>query len=429
MLDISNSESLKKKAIPLLPSLAQTFSKSPSSFVEGVYPVYADHANGSKIFDVDGNEYIDYLMALGPIVLGYNYPEITSAISEQLQKGIIFSLPHYTEINAAESLKRIIPCAEMTRFTKSGSDAVTGVVRACRAITKKDVIFYCGSGGVWDDWYSILTNRNQGIPKFNKELIENFNYNDITRLENLFEKYKNQVAAVIMEPSIYDKPENDFLNKVKNLTHQNDSLLVFDEILTGFRMAKGGGQEYFGVTPDMATFAKGIANGMPLGAIVGKSEFMESFNDVFVSTTFAGEALSLAACEATVKQFEKNDVCGHMWKLGQRIKDNFNTFSNELELDAKCIGFPPRLKLVFCDSTGNDSLLFKSLFLQELVENGIFMHPNTILLCYSHTMEQIDYTLESMQKSMKNLKIAIEKNEVESKLKGNPAKSVIHRLE
>jgi glutamate-1-semialdehyde aminotransferase len=337
MLDISNSESLKKKAIPLLPSLAQTFSKSPSSFVEGVYPVYADHANGSKIFDVDGNEYIDYLMALGPIVLGYNYPEITSAISEQLQKGIIFSLPHYTEINAAESLKRIIPCAEMTRFTKSGSDAVTGVVRACRAITKKDVIFYCGSGGVWDDWYSILTNRNQGIPKFNKELIENFNYNDITRLENLFEKYKNQVAAVIMEPSIYDKPENDFLNKVKNLTHQNDSLLVFDEILTGFRMAKGGGQEYFGVTPDMATFAKGIANGMPLGAIVGKSEFMESFNDVFVSTTFAGEALSLAACEATVKQFEKNDVCGHMWKLGQRIKDNFNTFSNELELDAKCI--------------------------------------------------------------------------------------------
>lgn len=429
VLDISNSKLLKERGLPLLPALAQTFSKSPSSFVEGLYPVYADSANGSTITDVDGNEYIDYLMALGPIVLGYNFPAVNTAISEQLKKGIIFSLPHYTEVNAAESLKQIIPCAEMTRFTKTGSDAVTGAVRACRAITKKDVILYCGSGGVWDDWYSILTNRNQGIPKFNKNLIANFNYNDIGSLEFLFEKYKNNVAAVIMEPSVFDKPENDFLNKAKKITHDNDALFVFDEILTGFRMSKGGGQEYFDVIPDVATFAKGIANGMPLGAIVGKSEYMKVFDDVFVSTTYAGEALSLAACVATVTQFEQNDVCGHMWKLGSKIKDNFNLFSKELGIDAKCIGFSPRLKLIFNDSKGNDSLLYKSLFLQDLIENGVFMHPNTILLSYSHTMEQIDYTLEFIHKSMKNLKSAIENNEVEAKLKGNIAKSVIHRLE
>ncbi len=429
VLDISKSEILKEKGLPLLPALAQTFSKSPSSFVEGLYPVYADSANGSTITDVDGNEYIDYLMALGPIVLGYNYPEVNSAISEQLKKGIIFSLPHYTEVHAAESLKRIIPCAEMTRFTKTGSDAVTGAVRACRAITNKDVILYCGSGGVWDDWYSILTNRNQGIPKFNKNLIENFTYNDIASLEKLFEKYKNNVAAVIMEPSVYDLPQNDFLNKVKKLTHANDALLIFDEILTGFRMSRGGGQEYFNVIPDIATFAKGIANGMPLGAIVGKSEYMKIFDDVFVSTTYAGEALSLAACEATVKQFEENDICGHMWKLGSKFQDKFNIFSKELDMDAQCIGFAPRLKLIFNDSEGNDSLLYKSLFLQDLIENGIFMHPNTILLSFSHTMEQIDYTLEIMQKSMKNLKSAIENNNVKSQLKGNTAKSVIHRLE
>ncbi|MGY5142932.1 MAG: aminotransferase class III-fold pyridoxal phosphate-dependent enzyme [Candidatus Nitrosopumilus sp. bin_32a] len=429
VLDISKSKILKEKGIPLLPALAQTFSKSPSSFVEGLYPVYADSANGSTITDVDGNEYIDYLMALGPIVLGYNFPAVNTAISDQLKKGIIFSLPHYTEVNAAESLKRIIPCAQMTRFTKTGSDAVTGAVRACRAITNKEVILYCGSGGVWDDWYSILTNRNQGIPKFNKNLVANFNYNDIGSLEDLFEKYKNNVAAVIMEPSVFDKPENNFLNKAKKITHDNDALFVFDEILTGFRMSKGGGQEYFDVIPDIATFAKGIANGMPLGAIVGKSEYMRIFDDVFVSTTYAGEALSLAACEATVKQFEQNDVCGHMWKLGSKIKDNFNLFSKELGIDAKCIGFSPRLKLIFNDSEENDSLLYKSFFLQDLIENGIFMHPNTILLSYSHTMEQIDYTLEFIHKSMKNLKSAIENNEVEAKLKGNIAKSVIHRLE
>ena len=429
VLNISKSKILKDKGIRLLPALSQTFSKSPSSFVDGLYPVYADSANGSTIIDVDGNEYIDYLMGLGPIVLGYNFPPVNTAISEQLKKGIIFSLPHYTEVNASESLKRIIPCAEMTRFTKTGSDAVTGAVRACRAITNKDVILYCGSGGVWDDWYSILTNRNQGIPKFNKNLVENFNYNDIKSLESLFEKHKNNVAAVIMEPSVFDSPENDFLNKSKKITHDNDALFVFDEILTGFRMSTGGGQEYFDVIPDIATFAKGIANGMPLGAIVGKSEYMKIFDDVFVSTTYAGEALSLAACEATVKQFEQNDVCGHMWKLGSKIKDNFNLFAKELGIDAKCIGFPVRLKLIFNDSEGKDSLLYKSLFLQDLIENGIFMHPNTILLSYSHTMEQIDYTLEFIHKSLKNLKLAIENNEVEAKLKGNIAKSVIHRLE
>ena len=429
VLNISKSKILKDKGIRLLPALSQTFSKSPSSFVDGLYPVYADSANGSTIIDVDGNEYIDYLMGLGPIVLGYNFPPVNTAISEQLKKGIIFSLPHYTEVNASESLKRIIPCAEMTRFTKTGSDAVTGAVRACRAITNKDVILYCGSGGVWDDWYSILTNRNQGIPKFNKNLVENFNYNDIKTLESLFEKHKNNVAAVIMEPSVFDSPENDFLNKSKKITHDNDALFVFDEILTGFRMSTGGGQEYFDVIPDIATFAKGIANGMPLGAIVGKSEYMKIFDDVFVSTTYAGEALSLAACEATVKQFEQNDVCGHMWKLGSKIKDNFNLFAKELGIDAKCIGFPVRLKLIFNDSEGKDSLLYKSLFLQDLIENGIFMHPNTILLSYSHTMEQIDYTLEFIHKSLKNLKLAIENNEVEAKLKGNIAKSVIHRLE
>ncbi len=428
-LNLANSESLKNKGKSLLPALAQTFSKSPSSFVEGLYPVYVEKAEGSKIIDVDGNEYIDYLMALGPIVLGYNYPDVNNAIKEQLEKGIIFSLPHYKEIEAAESLKQIIPCAEMTRFTKSGSDAVTGAVRACRAITNRDIIFYCGSGGVWDDWYTIVTNRNKGIPKFNRELIKIFNYNNIEELENLFQKHKNQVAAVVIEPSVYDPPLNDFLNKVKKLTHQNEALLVFDEILTGFRLSRGGGQEYFDVIPDMATFAKGIANGMPLGAIVGKSEYMESFNDVFVSTTYAGEALSLAASVETINQFKKHDVCGHMWKLGEIIKNSFNKFTEELELDAKCIGYPPRLKPIFNDEKGKDSLLYKSLFLQELVENGIFMHPNTILLCYSHTKEEIDYTLEIMYKSLQNLKSALKKGDVRSRLKGEVAKSVIHRID
>ena len=209
-LKISNSINHKEKGSKLLPSLAQTFSKSPSSFVEGVYPVYAERGNGCYLFDVDKNKFIDYLMALGPIVLGYNYPLVVNAIKVQLEKGSIFSLPHTLEIDAADALNKMIPCAEMTRFTKTGSDAVTGAVRAARAITHKDVILYCGSGGVWDDWYSIVKSRNMGVPSFNKNLIQLFEYNNLSQLEQLFIKFKYIVADVVMEHAVYEIGDNVF---------------------------------------------------------------------------------------------------------------------------------------------------------------------------------------------------------------------------
>ena len=260
-------------------------------------------------------------------------------------------------------------------------------------------------------------------------LIKFFQYNNLKSLEDLFEKYSGKIAAVVMEPTVFEKPEKNFLKNVKKITHENKSLLIFDEILTGFRLATGGGQEFFKVIPDMATFAKGIANGMPLGAIVGKKESMKIFDKVFVSTTYGGEALSLAACNATIATFKEKKVIEHMWEMSSLLKVGFNKIAKEIDLDAQCIGYYPRLKLVFKDKTGQDSLLYKSLFIQTLVENHIFMNPNTILLSYSHTMEQIDYTLEFIHKSMKNLKSAIDNDSVESNLKGNIAKSVIHRLE
>jgi len=425
---ISKSIELKSKGAKLLPSLAQTFSKSPSSFVEGIYPVYAEKADGCHFLDVDNNKYIDYLMALGPIVLGYNYESVNNAIKEQLKKGIIFSLPHPLEIDVAEALKRIIPCAEMTRYAKTGSDAVTGAVRAARAITKNDIILYCGGGGVWDDWFTVLTSRNKGVPAFNKDLIHVFNYNDINGLENLFNKFKNRVAAIVMEPTVFEEPRNDFLNKVKKIAHENESLLIYDEILTGFRISNGGAQEYYNVIPDIATFAKGIANGMPLAAIVGKSEYMKVFEEVFVSTTYGGEALSLAASLATINEFEQNDVCGHLWKLSSKFKDKFNEIAQKNGLNSECIGSYPRLKILIKNQSGEDSLEYKSLFLQELVENGIFMHPNVVLFSFSHKMDDIENTLSVIEKSLKMLKKAIDSNEVKSKLKGNVAKQVISML-
>ena len=427
-MNISNSNSLKEKGKTLLPSLAQTFSKSPSSFVEGVYPVYADHGEGCYIFDVDKNRYIDYLMALGPIVLGYNYESVNKAIIQQLQKGSLFSLPHKYEINAAEQLQKIIPCAEMTRFCKTGSDSVTAAVRASRAITKRDMILYCGSGGVWDDWFTIATTRNEGIPNFNKELLKIFQYNNISELEQIFDENNDNIAAVIIEPTVYEQPKNNFLEKVKKITHQNDSLLVFDEILTGFRISNGGGQEYFGVTPDMATYAKGIANGMPLAAVVGKSEYMQIFDKVFVSTTYGGETLSLAACVATIKEFQEKNVCRHMWQISEMFREGYNKIAKENELDSECIGYYPRLKIIIRDEKGDESILLKSFFLQELIEKGIFMHPNTVLFSFSHSKENIEYTLKCINDVLHNLKKEMNDGTIKDSIKGEIPKEVIRML-
>jgi len=226
---LDNSFSYLEKSRKLIPSLTQTFS-----------PVYAKRANGSHFIDVDDNEYVDYLCALGPIILGYCYPRVNDSIKEQLEDGILFSLPHKLEIDVSELLCKMVPCAEMVKFSKTGSGSATGAIRGARALTKRDKIAYCGSGGIWHDWYATIISRNQGVPDFNKNLILPFDYNDIDALEYIFENNKEEIACVFMEATIFEKPEADFLKKVKKLAKDNGAVLIFDEIVTGFRLAKGG---------------------------------------------------------------------------------------------------------------------------------------------------------------------------------------------
>ena len=284
---LTNSKKYLKRAKNIIPGLSQTFSKAPYSYVEGTYPVFIKKGNGCKLTDVDDNEFIDYVLALGPVSLGYCYKKVDNAIKQQLEKGISFSMPHYLEVEFSEKLQKIIPNAEMVRFSKTGSDAVTACLRVARAYTKKDHILYCGHGGVWHDWFTTITSRNQGIPKFNSKLISLFQYNNLESVKKLFRTYHNKVAAVIMEPMWLDFPNESFLHELKELAHKNNALFIFDEVLTGFRLANGGGQELLKIDADLAAFGKAIGNGMPLGAITGKEEYMKEFNDVFYSTTYA----------------------------------------------------------------------------------------------------------------------------------------------
>ena len=202
--------------------------------------------------------------------MGYAYPSVDLAIKEQLEKGILFSIPNKLEIEVSELLCNLIPSAEMVKFSKTGSGAATGAVRAARAITEKDKIAYCGTGGVWHDWYASIISRNQGVPKFNYDLIYPFEYNKIQSLEKIFEENKGEIACVFIEPTLFEKPEKDFLSNVKKLAKENGAILIFDEIVTAFRFSNGGAQDYFGVQPDLTVLGKGIANGMPLSAVEEK---------------------------------------------------------------------------------------------------------------------------------------------------------------
>ena len=421
---LKNSFNYLEKSKKFIPSLTQTFSRAAYTFVEGVFPVYAKNANGSHFTDVDENDYIDYLCGLGPIILGHCYPRVNDAIKEQLESGILFSLPHKLEIDVSELVCNMVPSAEMVKFSKTGSGSATGAVRGARAITKKDKIAYCGSGGVWHDWYAIIISRNQGVPEFNSNLILPFDYNDIDGLEYIFESNKDEIACVFMEATIFDKPQGDFLKKVKKLTHENDAVLIFDEIVTGFRFANGGAQELFDVEPDITVLGKCIANGMPLSAVVGKSEYMKIFNDVFFSTTFAGDTLSLAAAKATLMEIKEKPVIKNIWANGLHLMEEFNKITKENSLNIDLSGYPVRMKMNGKDSSGNDSVLIRSLLIQEMVKRGIFMHPGVEFISYSHSKEDIQQTLNAFEDSIAILRKAISEDKVESYLEGNPSKPV-----
>ena len=418
------SNELLKRAKKVLPAQTHTFSKGHKSFVDGAYPIFVERAYGSHFFDVDGNEFIDYVAALGPIILGYNNEYVIKAIKDQLEKGSIFSLPHKLEVEAAELMANTIPNTDMAKFTKTGSDAVTASVRASRALTKKDHIAYCGGGGVWHDWFTVITSLNRGIPKFQKNMIKLFEYNNIESLKKLLDDDK-EIGTVCMDPMVFEFPSNNFLSKVKKVAHDHDALLIFDEVQTGFRWSMGGAQEFFNVTPDLTAWGKAMANGMPLGSISGEAEFMNIFDDVFYSTTFGGETLSLVSFIETVNVLENQKVLPSIHKKGKEYSSKFEELVKDIGIDASIEGFPAKLKLSFFDSTGKDSLLIKSLYCQENIQNGIFYWQGPIFHNFSHSEQDMEKTLASNESSLKIIKKAIDNDEIKKLLKGKPMTPVM----
>lgn len=424
---LPRSQEYLRRAREVIPSCTQTFSKGYRQFVEGVAPVFLQRGLGSHVWDVDGHEYIDYIMALGPIVLGYDDKDVTAEVQAHIGQGVTLSLPHPLEVEVAELLTGVIPCAEMVRFAKNGSDATAGAVRAARAFTGRERIVCCGYHGC-QDWFIGTTSRHRGVPRGVRELTSTFAYNDIASLRKLFEEYPGQIAGVMLEPVGVVEPEGNFLRHVAELTRQHGAVLIFDEIVTGLRVALGGAQEYFGVVPDLACFGKALANGYPLAAVVGKREIMEIFDEIFFSFTFGGEILSLAAARATIRAFQSRRVIDHLWRQGRRLQEGYNAVAASLGLGqiTECIGLPPRTVLTFREPTGAESLEMKSLFQQEMIKRGILTAGGQNV-SFSHDDSDIERTLAGYREALTTVADAIRAGDVTRRLEGRVVEPVFRQ--
>ncbi|MEA5403883.1 aminotransferase class III-fold pyridoxal phosphate-dependent enzyme [Arcicella sp. DC2W] len=422
--NITESDSWYNRALKVQKPITQTLAKGPGQFTKGVAPKYLQKGKGSHVWDVDGNEYIDFNAAIGPLSLGYAYPAVDEAIKKQLEDGITFSLMHPLEVELSELIQEVIPNAEAVKISKTGADVCSAAIRVARAFTGREKIFCCGYHG-WHDWYIGITSRNAGIPEAIQNMTYTFEYNNI---EAIKEALDEDVAAIILEPFIFEAPQNNFLQELAQVCHENGTLLIFDEMWTGFRIALGGAQEYFKVTPDLAVYSKACANGMPIALLTGRADVMELFNsEVFSYTTFGGEALSLAASIATIKEIRDKNVPAYLDEKGGIIKDGYNEIAKEFGLEnlTKCIGYNCRSMVTFAPEAGN-GLEVKALMQQEMIKRGV-LWAGFHNMCFSHSDEDIQYTLSAYREVMPILKEAIESKDVKSYLKGEVLEAVFRK--
>ncbi|MEQ1743990.1 MAG: aminotransferase class III-fold pyridoxal phosphate-dependent enzyme [Saprospiraceae bacterium] len=422
--DITKSTEILEKAKQIMHPVSQTLAKGPGQWSRGMAPVYLERGKGARVWDVDGNEYIDYNMGIGPISLGYCYERVDNAIREQLEKGITFSLMHRLEYEAAALVQQTVPYTESVRIFKPGCDATSAAVRLARAHTGRNKVVCCGYHG-WHDWYIGTTLRNAGIPEEVRQLTKTFSYNNLDSLRALLD---DDVACVILEPYVFEAPRDNFLHEVARLARENGSLLIFDEMWSGFRVAVGGAQEYFGVRADLACFSKAVANGMPVSFVTGRKDVISrGETDVFIFTTFGGEALSLAATIATISEIREKNVPAHLAKQGRKLKDGYNALVARFNLQdfTNCGGFDCRGIVNFTDKAG-EPLVLKTLLQQEMLKRGV-LWGGFHNMSFSHTDTDIDYTLRAYEDALPILKAAIESGNPEAYLRGEPLEMVFRK--
>lgn len=417
--NFSRSQTHLKEAKKLIPLGTQTFSKSEQQYPKDKSPHFLSHGFGGRVWDVDGHEYVDLVCGLLPVVLGYCDNDVDTAIKAQLGRAITMSLPTILEAELSEKLTHIIPSAEMVRFGKNGTDVTSAAIRLARSYTARERIIVCGYHG-WQDWYIGSTSFNSGIPESTINLTHSLKYNDIEVLEKIFQQYPDEVAAIIMEPMNFFEPSTNYLQQVKNLAHKYGALLIFDEIVTGFRFSLGGAQELFKVTPDLACFGKALGNGMPISAIVGNKNIMSEMDKIFFSGTFSGEALSLAAANAVIDKMINKPVIETIWKTGESLDASISSMFEDFKLlDVFSLQGKPPFKLIqINDHEVASKEAIKTLFMREMLKMGVLVQV-THNICFAHTEADQIVIRNAYDHALGVISSALESGSLEQELDGS----------
>jgi glutamate-1-semialdehyde 2,1-aminomutase len=433
-MNFDKSKALKQKSHDLIPGGAHTYAKGDDQYPE-MAPGFLERGKGCRVWDLDGNEFIEYGMGLRSVTLGHAYEPVVEAAHKQMQMGINFNRPSSIEVECAEILVDMIDGAEMAKFAKNGSDVTTAAVKLARAYTGRDLVVVCEDHPFYsvDDWFIGTTDMSDGIPQVIKDLTLKFHYNDLESLEALFDKYPGQIACVFMEVERLDAPKENFLQDVKKQCHAHGALLIFDEIITGFRWSLGGAQKVHNIIPDLSTFGKAMGNGFAISALVGKREIMElgglrhDREKVFLlSTTFGAETHALAAAMATMKIYQKEPVIEHLHRQGERLIKGIDQSVQEYHLEGYfgTIGRACNLLFYTRDKNKQPSQPMRTLFLQEIIKRGII--APSLVVSYSHTDEDIDRTLEVFNEALFVYRKALDEG-VEKYLVGQPVKPAVRK--
>ena len=387
-------------ALKLIPWGTQTNAKRPYPAFEEVMPKFIVRGKGCRLWDMEGKEYIDFRLALGPVTLGYCYDPVDDAVRAQLADGVLFSMASPIELELANLIHQMVPNAERVRFMKTGEDANSANVRIARAYTKRDMILMSGYHG-YPDWFSTEDSPNNGVPAFMKEYVKIIPWGNCEEAERLIKRYGERIACVIS--IAYDFNEDTsgaYIRFLREKTREHGILLVLDEVLTGFRLAIGGAQEFFGVDADLAGYAKAMANGFPLSAYVGRAEYMETLYRFRMTTTYAGETLSIAAAIATLKIMQREPVHEHLFAMGKRLMAGFEAMAKELSVAGHAAGLPPAPFLKFDSTDPGYHARLEYLWHRELYREGIFINPRWFI-SYSHKETDIDEALEKARAALR----------------------------
>lgn len=427
---------LAEKAKRLIPGGAHTYSKGDDQFPSNA-PKIIDRGLGCTLWDVDGNEFTDLAMSLGTVILGHAYEPVLEAVRKELKRGVNFCRPAAIEGELAELLVDIIPSAEMVKLGKNGSDAVTAAVKLARAYTGRKYVARCSADAfnAIHDWFIGSTVLTRGVPEEVQALTLKYNYNDLDSCQRLFDQHPGQIACFLLEPVSLEVPKDGFLENLKALCEKNGALLIFDEVVSGFRFALGGAQEMVGVTPHLSAFGKGMANGFSVSALVGQREFMriggidhDQERVFLLSTTHGGETHSLAASIACINEIRKHDIVSHFWQTGQALMDGVRAAAKDVDAEqyVDVFGYGVKPAFAFRDETGQISMTARTLFLQETIARGLLMPY--VVPSYAHKKENIDFAVECARDALEVMKDAAEGKGMAAAIEGGGVKPVFRKF-